>query len=428
MIRCDESRLAPSLKEAMEPWFCRAVAAHERLKNDDFDFSGWYHWPKDHGWQLLKTIRETEKKIMASWDCVVVIGIGGSFAGSKAVFEAMSHRYPLASPETSTQKPLFWAGHDLSEAALIELIDLLETRQPLIQFVSRSGTTTEPTIAMRVLNEYMQRRYGQDAAQRTFWVMGRETSALKLEEDGWHIGLPETIGGRFSMMTAAGMLPLAFCGYDVEAMMQGAENFYKDLEKDNPHDVLRYAAARMAIHHTGKNVELLVCADHKLNGVAEWWKQLFGESEGKDGKGIFPASATYSTDLHSLGQFVQEGNPLLFETFLKVEKETCRGANGVARTLTIPASSKSGEDLWAGRNLSEINKKVIEAAMDAHTSAGIPALGLEIEQVNERTLGELMAFFKVSCAVSALMLGVDPFNQPGVEAYKKRLFELMRNS
>lgn len=402
------------------------------------EFTGWYNWPKERGFKLLDEVEEFCSSYSEPYDTVVVIGIGGSYLGTKSIMDALSNRYSeaLSNLGALTKKQILFAGHNLSEAELIELLEYLEHRNPIVNVISKSGTTTEPGVAFRVLKDYMEKRYGAFSSSRIIATTDANKGALRSLSDkqGYKtFEVPDDVGGRFSVLTAVGILPLKLAGYNSKALLEGADKFFSSLEKglsgesEAPAmDALSYAAHRMAAWNAGNRVEIMAYGEPRMGGLIEWWKQLFGESEGKGGKGLFPVGLSCTADLHSLGQYIQEGVRNQLETFLYVGNSTSKTENGVERRLRVPdGASVDGLDYLKGTFISDINNAALLATEIAHFDGGVPCLELHMDEISESSIGYLIAFFETSCAVSALMLGVNPFDQPGVEAYKKNLFGIM---
>jgi glucose-6-phosphate isomerase len=431
------------LKDSAEALLSDAEAKLAELvskKCTGSEFTGWFNWPKEKGFKLNKSIEEYISSYTEAYDTVVVVGIGGSYLGTKSIADALSHRYSeaLSAMGSGNKKNIFFAGHNLSESELIELVEILDHKQPIVNIISKSGTTTEPGVAFRVLKDYMEKRYGNAASDRIIATTDAKRGALRVlsEKEGYKtFEVPDDVGGRFSVLTAVGLLPLRLAGYSSSDLLDGADEFFESILKgvnnnslssEPASDALNYAAHRMAAWNAGNRVEILSYGEAKMNGIIEWWKQLFGESEGKSGKGLFPVGLSCTTDLHSLGQYIQEGVRNQLETFLYVENATSNSGNGVEKRLRVPSGSSSdGLDYLEGTFVSEINNAALLATEIAHFDGGVPCLELHLKNISEKSLGYLIAFFETSCAVSALMLGVNPFDQPGVEAYKKNLFGIM---
>ncbi len=394
--------------------------AHRRLLDDAQDSEaplGWLELPERMQHELER-IESVAQRLRECSDVIVIVGIGGSYLGAKAVIEAFQPYFDSTGPE------VVFAGHHLSEDYLAELVDYLADKRFSINVISKSGTTTEPAIAFRVLRDLLERTHGSKAARRRIvTTTDREKGALRKLADAKGYDtfvVPDDVGGRYSVLSAVGLLPIAAAGFDIRSLTNGAGKTGKWLEKeteDNP--ALTYAAMRNALYESGKKVELFVHYEPKLRYLAEWWKQLFGESEGKEGKGLFVSSAAFTTDLHSLGQYIQEGERHLFETVLEVVR--------THRALAVPEDPKDGDGLnyLAGQRLQEVNRQAAKATTLAHHDGGAPNIRLSIESLDGEHLGALLYFFEFSCAISGYVLGVDPFNQPGVEAYKQNMFALL---
>ncbi len=390
------------------------------------DFLGWLTLPEDYDAKEVENIKKAAKKIQETADVLVVIGIGGSYLGAKAAIDFLGHNfYNLQTkPDRKTPQILF-AGNSISPTYLKELCELLEDKEICINVISKSGTTTEPAIAFRVLKELLEKKYGKEAAKERIYVTTDQVKgALRTlaDREGYtSFIVPDDIGGRYSVLSAVGLLPIAVSGADIDEMLQGALDAcvqYKNTNlKENP--CYQYAAVRNLLYQKGKTLELLVNYEPKLHYFAEWWKQLYGESEGKDHKGIFPAAVDYSTDLHSLGQYVQDGLRNLFETVLYVENPAC--------DILIPEDPENldGLNYIAGKPLSFVNQKACEGTALAHVSGEVPNLMITIPELSAYYFGQLVYFFEKACGISGYLLGVNPFDQPGVEDYKRNMFALL---
>ena len=387
------------------------------------DFLGWLDLPVAYDKEEFARIKAAAARIKADTDVLIVIGIGGSYLGARAAIEFIkSNNYNLKKKDTPD---ILFAGNTLSATQLCELLELCEGRRVSVNVISKSGPTTEPAVAFRVFREYLERTCGRDEARRRIYVTtdkARGTLKALADREGYEtFVVPDDVGGRFSVLTAVGLLPIAAAGCDIDALMQGAADARAaladpDIQKN---DAYRYAAARTALHRRGYAVELMVSYEPQYAMMNEWWKQLFGESEGKDGRGLLPDSVIYSTDLHSLGQYVQDGSRILFETVVKFARPQ--------KDLPIREEAENGDGLnfLAGKPLSFVNDKAFEGTVLAHTDGRTPNLVLEVPQMDEHELGYLIYFFEKACAVSGYMLGVNPFDQPGVESYKKNMFALL---
>ena len=390
------------------------------------DFLGWIDLPVNYDKEEFSRIQKAAEKIKSDSDVLLVIGIGGSYLGARAAIEALQHSFYNALPKEKRQAPqIIFAGNNISSSYIHDVFDLLEGKDFSINVISKSGTTTEPAIAFRIFRKLLEEKYGkEEALKRIYATTDKAKGALKTvaDEEGMEtFVIPDDVGGRYSVLTAVGLLPIAVSGLDIDEMMKGAraarEDFGKSELRDNA--AYQYAAVRNVLYNKGKTIEMLINYEPALQYFAEWWKQLFGESEGKDQKGIFPSSANFSTDLHSLGQYVQEGRRILFETVINVEKPK--------HELTINEIEKDldGLNYLAGKSMDFVNKKAFEGTVLAHTDGGVPNLIVNIPQLDEYTFGYLVYFFEKACAMSGYLLGVNPFDQPGVEAYKKNMFALL---
>ena len=379
-------------------------AAHKALHDGTClgnDFIGWLNLPVDYDKEEFARIKKAAEKIKKDTDVFVVIGIGGSYLGARAAIEFLtSQNYNLTCKDTPQ---IFFTGNSISSSALAELMELCEGKDVSVNMISKSGTTTEPAIAFRVFRDMLEKKYGADKE-------GYETFVV-----------PDDVGGRFSVLTAVGLLPIAVSGADIDALMQGAQVAREELNNDDlyTNDCYKYAAIRNILYRKGKTMEIMVSYEPAYTMMAEWFKQLYGESEGKDNKGIFPASVIFSTDLHSLGQYIQDGRRTMFETvvlFDKCKKEV---------TLGTDPTNVDGLNFLAGKTMGFVNQKAFEGTVLAHNDGGVPNVVINVPEMNETELGYLIYFFEKACAISGYMLGVNPFNQPGVESYKKNMFALL---
>ena len=388
------------------------------------DFLGWRTLPSEMTKDFIQDIKNQAEILRKKSEIFVVIGIGGSYLGARAVIEAISHQFAqLINKPGDTQ--IVYAGHNMSEEYMVELLELLDKKDYSMAVISKSGTTTEPAVAFRILKNHLENKYGKEEARtRIVAITDKEKGALKTlaNTEGYKTYIvPDNVGGRYSVLTPVGLLPIAVAGIDIEELVNGAlemENYCK--ENQNADNVVaQYAVARQALYHDGKTNEILVSYEPRLHYIAEWWKQLYGESEGKDGKGIFPASDTFTTDLHSMGQYIQEGLRNLFETIISVEKST--------KEMRIPLADNDLDQLnyIANKRLSEVNHTAETATILAHVDGGVPNIIIQIPEISAWTIGELIYFFEMGCALSGYMLEVNPFDQPGVEAYKKNMFALL---
>ena len=399
--------------------------AHNMLhdkKGPGSDYLGWVTLPYDYDKEEFSRIKQAAQRIRSHSDALIVIGIGGSYLGARAAIEALSHSFHN---QMNDNTQIYFAGQNISSTYISHLLEMLEGKDISINVISKSGTTTEPAIAFRIFRDYLEKKYGkEEAKKRIFVTTDKEKGALKqlATEEGYEtFVIPDDVGGRYSVLTAVGLLPIAAAGLDIDKMMQGAQ---AAADKYNNADLAtnqsyQYAAVRNALYRKGKTIELLVNYEPALHYVSEWWKQLYGESEGKDQKGLFPASVDFSTDLHSMGQYVQEGRRDLIETVVQVAKPK------VELTIREDAANLDGLNFLAGKTMDEVNKNAFQGTVLAHVDGGVPNMVVELDELNEFTFGELVYFFEKACGISGLLMGVNPFDQPGVEAYKKNMFALL---
>ena len=385
------------------------------------DFTGWVRLPEEYDKEEFARIQDAARKIRSDSDVLVVIGIGGSYLGARAVIELLGS----ADHKLSPNKPeIFFAGNGLSTDAMGDLMDYLEGKDWSINIISKSGTTTEPAVAFRVFKGLLEEKYGKEAARkRIYATTDAKKGALKglADAEGYEeFVVPDAVGGRYSVLTAVGLLPIAVAGVDIEALMAGAAEAMDVLAQPGADNIAwQYAAARNALYDAGKAVELLVGYEPAFRFFAEWWKQLYGESEGKEGKGLFPASVEFTADLHSMGQYIQQGQRILLETVVKFAKSR--------RSITIPndPDNVDGLNFLTGKPLQFVAEQALRGTLLAHVDGGVPNLVLEAQGRDAKTAGELIYFFEYACGLSGYLLGVNPFDQPGVEAYKKNMFALL---
>ena len=385
------------------------------------EFTGWVRLPEEYDREEFARIQAAAKKIRSDSDVLVVIGIGGSYLGARAVMELLGS----ADHKLAPNKPeIFFAGNGLSTDAMGDLMDYLEGKDWSINIISKSGTTTEPAVAFRVFKGLLEAKYGkEEARKRIYATTDAKKGALKglADAEGYEeFVVPDAVGGRYSVLTAVGLLPIAVAGVDIEALMAGAAEAMNTLAQPGTDNVAwQYAAARNALYDAGKSVELLVGYEPSFRFFAEWWKQLYGESEGKEGKGLLPASVEFTADLHSMGQYIQQGQRILMETVVKFERSR--------RTITIPndPDNVDGLNFLSGKPLQFVAEQAMRGTLLAHVDGGVPNLVLEADARDERTVGQLIYFFEYACGLSGYLLGVNPFDQPGVEAYKKNMFALL---
>lgn len=390
------------------------------------DFLGWIDLPVDYDKEEFDRIKKAAAKIQSDSEVLLVIGIGGSYLGARAAIEFLRHSfYNSVSKEIRKTPEIYFVGNSISSTYIRHLIDVIGDRDFSINMISKSGTTTEPAIAFRVFKEMMEKKYGKkEAAGRIYATTDRAKGSLKglATEEGYEsFVVPDDVGGRFSVLTAVGLLPIAVSGADIDKLMEGAaDGRKKALEAEyEDNDALKYAAVRNILHRKGKSVEILANYEPSVHYVSEWWKQLYGESEGKDQKGIFPASVDLTTDLHSMGQFIQDGSRIMFETVINVE------TSREEITINEEPVDLDGLNYLAGKSVDFVNKSAMNGTILAHTDGQVPNLMIDVPEVNEFYLGQLFYFFEFACGVSGYLLGVNPFNQPGVESYKKNMFALL---
>ncbi len=423
------SRIQPTVgTEELQALQSRAIeslnALHAKTGKGN-DFLGWLNLPSSIRPELIKDINDTAKRLSEITDVVVVIGIGGSYLGAKAVIEALSHSFGYLKPKHNQPQVLF-AGQNIGEDYTYELLDAIKDLSVGCIVISKSGTTTEPAIAFRLIKQLIEEKNGKDEAKRRIIAITDSSKGALLqmskEEEYKTFIIPDDVGGRFSVLTPVGLLPIAIAGFDIEALLKGAadmEHLTSANQTTEGNPAITYAIARNSLYKKGKKVEVLASFNPKLHSLAEWWKQLFGESEGKGGKGIFPASVNFTTDLHSLGQYIQDGERMLFETVISVEKPQHK--------LEIPQTNDDydGLNYLAGKRLTEINKMAELGTILAHADGGVPSIHIEIPEINEYHIGQLIYFFEIACGISGYILGVNPFDQPGVEDYKRNMFALL---
>ena len=398
---------------------------HKRANNEK-DFVGWLELPTNYSKMEFARIKKAAQKINKESDILVVIGIGGSYLGARAVIESLTSSFYNMLPSKQRKYPqIVYVGNNLSPNYINELIEYIGDKDFSVNVISKSGTTTEPAVAFRIFREILENKYGIDEARsRIYATTDKEKGALKTlaENEGYErFIVPDNIGGRYSVLTAVGLLPIAVAGIDIDKLMEGArigQERYNDANvKYN--ECYQYAVVRNILYKENKNTEILVNYEPKMHYFTEWWKQLYGESEGKEGKGIFPAGVDFTTDLHSMGQYIQEGERHLFETVITIEKPNSD------ITIHPDDDNLDGLNYLAGKGLDYVNKKAMEGTIKAHVTGEVPNLQINMTKLDEVNLGELIYFFEKACAVSGMILGVNPFNQPGVEEYKKNMFKLL---
>lgn len=408
--------------EAAEAQTMLAAKITEEKTGAGNDFLGWLDLPVNYDKDEFKRIKAAAEKIKGNSDILIVIGIGGSYLGARAAVELL--RSPLYNSLKKDTPDIYYIGNSISPAYLSDILSICEGRDISVNVISKSGTTTEPALAFRIFRELVIKKYGAEGAkERIFCTTDKARGTLKelADREGYEtFVVPDDVGGRYSVLTAVGLLPIAAAGCDIDALMEGAAMAREELK--NPYadnDAYQYAAIRNILYRKGFSVEMLVSYEPAFTMMTEWYKQLFGESEGKDKKGLFPSSATFSTDLHSMGQFIQDGSKLLFETVMDIKKPR------TDKFLENDPDNADGLNFLTNQNMSEVNRKAMEGTILAHTEGGVPNIILEMDDTSEKSVGYMIYFFEKVCAVSGYILGINPFNQPGVESYKKNMFALL---
>lgn len=394
--------------------------------DDENEFVGWLNLPTNYDKKEFDRIKKAAKRIRKNSEVFVVIGIGGSYLGARAVIESLTSNFANMTPKEIRKSPqIFFVGNSISPNYINELIDCIGDKDVSINVISKSGTTTEPAIAFRIFREYLEGKYGADEARdRIYITTDKRRGALKEladEEEYETFVIPDNVGGRYSVLTAVGLLPIAVAGISIDKLMAGAKTAQYDyLEGDVKYNqCFKYAVARNILYKKDKNIEILANYEPKLHYFTEWWKQLYGESEGKEHKGIFPAGVDLTTDLHSMGQYIQDGKRDLFETVINVEESKSD------IKIKKDEDNLDGLNFLAGKTMDYVNKQAMLGTIEAHVSGGVPNIIINIKKLNEETIGELIYFFELACAISGNILGINPFDQPGVEAYKKNMFRLL---
>ena len=397
-----------------------------RRANDEKDFVGWLELPTNYDKEEFARIKKAAKKIKKESDILVVIGIGGSYLGARAVIEALTSSFYNMLPNKQRKYPqVLYVGNNLSPNYINELIEYIGDKDFSVNVISKSGTTTEPAVAFRIFREILENKYGIDEARsRIYATTDKAKGALKTlaQNEGYEqFVVPDNVGGRYSVLTAVGLLPIAVAGIDIDKLMMGAKTAQDRYDDPNLkyNECYKYAVVRNILYKLYKNTEILVNYEPKMHYFTEWWKQLFGESEGKDQMGIFPAGVDFTTDLHSMGQYIQEGRRNLFETVISIKTPNSD------ITINPDDDNLDGLNYLAGKGLDYVNKKAMEGTIKAHVSGDVPNIVIELEKLDEENIGELIYFFEKACAMSGNILGVNPFNQPGVEEYKKNMFKLL---
>lgn len=429
-LTLDLSKTASFLESHEIDYLEEAVkAAHDKLHNGTGagnDFLGWIDLPVNYDKAEFEKIKKAAEKIKSDSDVLVVIGIGGSYLGARAAIEMLTNTFHNSLDSSKRKAPkIFYVGNNISSTYMADLLEAVEGKDISVNVISKSGTTTEPAIAFRIFKDYLEKKYGkEEAVKRIYATTDKSKGALKVLSDaeGYQtFVVPDDIGGRFSVLTAVGLLPIAAAGVDIDQIMKGAadarETYSVPTLKDN--DCYKYAAARNALYNKGKEIEILVNYEPAVHYFNEWWKQLFGESEGKDNKGLFPAGVDFTTDLHSMGQYIQSGKRNLFETVINVEE--------AKKKVVIEKTEDNldGLNFLAGKEMDFVNKKAFQGTLLAHNDGGVPNIVLNVPELSAYYFGQLVYFFEKACGISGYLLAINPFNQPGVEAYKKNMFALL---
>ncbi len=408
----------------MEAMKAQISEAHNIIENRNGlgnDFLGWVDLPENYDKDEFKRIKAAAERIKEKADILIVIGIGGSYLGARAAIELL--KSPFYNNLKKNTPDIYFVGNNINPTYLQEILSICEGKDICVNVISKSGTTTEPALAFRIFKKLVEDKYGKvEAKNRIFATTDAKRGTLKelSDKEGYEtFVIADDIGGRFSVLTAVGLLPIAVAGCDIDKIMAGAKKGMDKYSKDDNNDCYKYAAVRNILNRKGKSVEMLVSYEPSFTMMAEWWKQLYGESEGKDNKGIFPSSATFSTDLHSLGQFIQDGSRIMFETVVDIKKPK------QDLFLEEDVENLDGLNFLTNQNMSDVNRKALEGTILAHTDGGVPNVVIEVDELDEENFGEMVYFFEKACAVSGYVLGVNPFNQPGVESYKKNMFALL---
>lgn len=429
-ISLDLSKVAPYLAMTEIDYMEDMVkSAHDKLHNGTGagnDFLGWIDLPVNYDKDEFARIKKSAEKIKSDSDVLIVIGIGGSYLGARAAIEMLTNNFHNALDSDKRKAPkIFYVGNNISSTYMTELLQAIEGKDVSLNIISKSGTTTEPAIAFRILRTYLEKKYGvEEARKRIYATTDKARGALKTlaDAEGYEsFVVPDDIGGRFSVLTAVGLLPIAAAGIDIDEMMKGAadarEAYSNPSIKEN--QAYQYAAVRNALYNKGKTIEVLVNYEPSLHYFNEWWKQLYGESEGKDNKGLFPAAVDFSTDLHSMGQYIQDGRRVLFETVINVEKAKYE------INIEEAESDMDGLNFLAGKTVDFVNKKAFQGTLLAHNDGGVPNMVVNVPEISPYYFGYMVYFFEKACGISGYLLGINPFDQPGVEAYKKNMFALL---
>ncbi len=425
MIESTRRQFSDALETAYRSWQPKAHHVAKSLEEGThayLEYTGWWDYPRTQGFALAADIRAAVERLPVYYDTVIVVGIGGSYLGTRAVVDAQNALYPEhRTHRPSPYKPVLYAGHNWSTTELLEVLEVIKEKNPVVNVISKSGATSETAAAFQWIRQAMETRFGPEETKSRIWVTtDAHKGPLKAQAD--HFGyplftVPDDIGGRFSVLTAVGLIPLCLAGYDIDALLRGANDAFTEM-KQRPAAVCDYAVYRRAAWETGLRMEVLAYADPRFRTFVEWWKQLFGESEGKEDKGLFPVGVQYPTELHSLGQYLQEGCPSFIETFFRIEPE----GTHVLKVPAFPATQHGNLQKLCGRSFAELNDIAWSATYEAHSHRGISCMELTLPRMDLVGLGAAFAFFETACAISAILLDVHPFTQPGVEDYKQRMF------
>ncbi len=431
MINLDVSNVLPFIggEEAIARMEPQVKVAHDMLHKKNGpgnDFLGWLDLPSNYDKEEFSRIRKAAAKIRKDSDVLIVIGIGGSYLGARAAIELLNHSFANIAPKKTRKSPIIlFCGNSISATYLADLMDVIEGKDISVNIISKSGTTTEPAIAFRIFKAYMEKKYGKEEARsRIYATTDKARGALKglADAEGYEsFVVPDDVGGRFSVLTAVGLLPIAVSGIDIKEVMKGAKDASKEFKKmsleENP--CYKYAAVRNCLLRSGYSTEVMVNYEPSFHYMTEWWKQLYGESEGKDGRGIFPAGVDNTTDLHSMGQYIQDGRRMLFETVVQIDQ--------ARRTFEIPNDPQNldGLNFLSGMDMNDVNLKAMQGTVLAHVDGKVPNMIVHMPELTPYWFGQLVYFFEKACGISGYLLAVNPFNQPGVEAYKKNMFALL---
>lgn len=429
-LTLDLSKTKPYLQESEIEKLQNFVSTADKMVNEKTgagnDFLGWVNLPADYDKDEFNRIKKAAEKIRSDSDALIVIGIGGSYLGARAAIEMLNHTFYANLLKDKKKNPdIFYVGNNISSTYMADLLEAVDGKDLSVNVISKSGTTTEPAIAFRIFRELLEKKYGKEGAKkRIYATTDKAKGALKslANTEGYEtFVIPDDVGGRYSVLTPVGLLPIAAAGIDIDEMMQGAADARKAYSSDdlNKNDAYKYAAARNALYRKGKDIEMITNFEPCLHYFGEWWKQLYGESEGKDNKGLFPAAGDFSTDLHSMGQYIQQGQRTLFETFINVEKPR--------KEVFIDKDKENldGLNFIAGKSMDFVNHQALMGTVLAHSDGNVPTIVLSIPELTAYYFGYTVYFFEKACAISGYLMGINPFDQPGVEAYKKNMFALL---